>query len=902
MNSSNRSHTLRPDFELLFESTPVPYLLLRPDLTILAVNEAYLQATKATREMLLDRGLFEAFPDNPAAPAATGVRNLSASLSRVLRNKAPDKMPVQKYDIPVRGSESGEFEERYWDPVNTPVLDRAGDVVCILHSVVEVTEQVRKQQAVESSEAHFRQIADAIPQIVWSTLPDGFHDYFNKQWYEFVGRSADSAMGDEWTKVFHPDDIEGAWKRWQHSLATGAPYEAEFRLCHRSGKYRWVLGRALPVRNEAGEIVRWMGTSTDIHDWKQTQEELRDAQYRLEAALTAAEIGTWNWDLKQDRIYADRNFARLFQVSEEEAHGGPVSAYLRQVHPDDVASVEAEIAKALETGSPFQHVHRLRNARGEIRYIHARAKVHHDRQGSPTWMPGVVIDITDQKLAEEAMKESEATFRTLAENIPQLAWMADSGGFIFWYNNRWFAYTGTTLEQMKGYGWEKVHHPDHVQRVVAKYREAIVEKQVVWEDTFPLRGADGSYRWFLSRAMPIRGADGKVVRWLGTNTDITAQREAEEALEHANRRKDDFLAMLAHELRNPLAPISTAAQLLKLPGQNENMVRRSSDIISRQVKHLTELVDDLLDVSRVTRGLVSIDRNEVDVKAVLNSAIEQSMPLIESRRHVLTTRLASSHPLVLGDRTRLVQVVTNLLNNSAKYTPQGGEIRLAMDVDDGHVRISVSDNGIGIDAALLPHVFELFTQAERTPDRSQGGLGLGLALVRSIAGLHGGEVTAKSDGPGKGSTFELTLPVLSKAGSVEETETADGHGHGAASPLQILLVDDNADAAQSLATLLRSQGHHVAVEADARGALEHAPEMHPDVFILDIGLPDLDGYELSRQFHARPEHKDAMYIAVSGYGQAQDKVLAKAAGFDQYFVKPVDVASLQKALQPGNRM
>jgi hypothetical protein len=258
--------------------------------------------------------------------------------------------------------------------------------------------------------------------------------------------------------------------------------------------------------------------------------------------------------------------------------------------------------------------------------------------------------------------------------------MANSDGWIFWYNNRWFEYTGTTLEEMQGWGWTKVHHPDYVDAVKAKYYSNIVERQTTWEDTFPLRSADGDYRWFLSRAVPIRDQSGQIVRWFGTNTDVTAQRHAEEALQEENRRKDDFLAMLAHELRNPLAPISTAAELLKLASHDENNVKRSSEIIARQVQHMTDLIDDLLDISRVTRGLVSIEKEEVNIKAVINSAIEQARPLIESRNHILTIRLASTNAVVLGDRTRLIQVITNLLNNAAKYTPQGGEIRLYMEM------------------------------------------------------------------------------------------------------------------------------------------------------------------------------------------------------------------------------
>jgi PAS domain S-box-containing protein len=248
---ANRYDAIAPDFQILFEATPIPYLVLTPDFTIVAANEACLQATMTTREQILGRALFEVFPDNPADPGATGVRNLRASLMRVLQNKAPDAMPIQKYDIPKHGSVEGEFEVRYWKLLNTPVFSPSGEIVYIIHCVEDVTEHVVKQQATEESEARFRQIANAMPQMVWSALPDGYLDYCNQQYYEFTGMPTGSRIGQEWSKIFHPDDLLRAREAWAHSLATGEPFEIECRLRHRSGQYHWVLARALPIRGEA---------------------------------------------------------------------------------------------------------------------------------------------------------------------------------------------------------------------------------------------------------------------------------------------------------------------------------------------------------------------------------------------------------------------------------------------------------------------------------------------------------------------------------------------------------------------------------------------------------------------------------------------------------------------------
>lgn len=305
-----------------------------------------------------------------------------------------------------------------------------------------------------------------------------------------------------------------------------------------------------------------------------------------------------------------------------------------------------------------------------------------------------------------------------------------------------------------------VHHEDRA-RIIGAHAEALNGSGAYQEVVRFNRPDSGKRIWVDSRGKVQYDRDGHPVRMRGVTVDVTERYEAELELRESNRKKDDFLAMLAHELRNPLAPISTAAEMLKLTAANDARTRKASEVISRQVKHMTTLVDDLLDVSRVTRGLVQLDTENVDVKSAVASAVEQSRPLLEARHHNLTIRTDAAPATVSGDRTRLVQVIANLLNNAAKYTPQGGEIALTVQAAIGVIEISVTDNGMGIDAKLLPQVFDLFTQAERTPDRAQGGLGIGLALVKTMVTLHGGTVKVRSAGPGTGSTFIISLPAIS---------------------------------------------------------------------------------------------------------------------------------------------
>jgi len=382
----------------------------------------------------------------------------------------------------------------------------------------------------------------------------------------------------------------------------------------------------------------------------------------------------------------------------------------------------------------------------------------------------------------------------------------------------------------------------------------------------------------------------------GSSETVTLARSINRMLDHLQRqqadlqreheRKDEFLAMLAHELRNPLAPISSAAQLLRVLFAGEPRIRQTSEVISRQVAHMTHLVDDLLDVSRVTRGLVTINKTQVELGAVVREAVEQIMPVVEARHHHLSLEIAPQPLFVSGDRTRLIQVAVNLLNNAAKYTPDGGALQVSLQEGDGQAILEVRDNGIGIGRDLLPVVFDLFTQAERTPDRAQGGLGLGLALVKKLVELHEGSVEAQSEGQGKGSVFTVRLPVLTEAVGAAPAACAATVPMPAAGR-RILVVDDNVDAAATLGMLLETAGHSVRVEHSAQGALAAASHGEFDVVLLDIGLPDMSGHELARALRGLPCCGDAALVAVSGYGQAQDRRMSEEAGFAAHLVKPV---------------
>jgi len=367
-------------------------------------------------------------------------------------------------------------------------------------------------------------------------------------------------------------------------------------------------------------------------------------------------------------------------------------------------------------------------------------------------------------------------------------------------------------------------------------------------------------------------------------------------LERADRQKNEFLSMLAHELRNPLAPIRTAVDVLRLKGEGHPEIEWAREIISRQTSHLVRLVDDLLDVSRITGGKIRLDLEVLDAAAVVSAAVETSRPLIEESGHQMSASLPEEPLWVRCDRVRLAQVLSNLLNNAAKYTQPGGLIRLEVDRSELHAVFRVSDNGIGISAEMLPKVFDLFSQSERSIDRSQGGLGVGLTVVKRLVEMHGGRVEVASNGPGTGSEFTVRLPVLEAPPDGCVVTDSPSENRSPESPLRVLVVDDNADAAESLAWLLKHRNHKVGTAHDGRRAVQLAQEFRPQVVVLDLGLPELDGYEVARQLRKSEATRGALLIALSGYGQQEHRRRSSEAGFDYHFVKPLDFAALQRIL------
>lgn len=507
----------------------------------------------------------------------------------------------------------------------------------------------------------------------------------------------------------------------------------------------------------------------------------------------------------------------------------------------------------------------------------------------------LTAQIAERQAAEEQRRQSEKVYRAVGESIDFGIWITDAEGRCTYASDSFLKLTGLTQEQCDTFGWTTLLHPEDLEATLAAW-QSCVRTNGPWYREHRILGVDGQYHPVLAQGVPVLHEDDSIQGWAGINLDISRLKQTEEALRLADRRKDEFLATLAHELRNPLAPIRNAAELLSVPSASEQQRQWSRDVIARQVNHMALLLDDLLDVSRITRGRMELRREFVRLSQIVNAAIETARPLIEARRHSLAIHLPPGEDLGLNvDPLRLSQAMSNLLTNAAKYTAPGGRITLTAAIDEGGLRLDVADTGIGLAPGAASRIFEMFTQVEGAAAHSQGGLGIGLALVRGLVELHGGTVTAASAGLDLGSCFNIRLPpsalishMPDRGIAPEGLLAATGGGHA------VLVVDDNRDGADSLGLMLNAMGYAAHVAYGGESALQLAERLRPRIAILDIGMPDLDGYEVARRLRSTEWGRRMQLVALTGWGQKEDIDRAREAGFDLHLTKPLNVAKLQR--------
>ncbi|MES2686312.1 MAG: PAS domain-containing protein [Pseudomonadota bacterium] len=746
------------DIQRFFRHMPGPFLVLKPDadFTIVGASEDYLRATHTT-DAIFGRPLFEVFPDNPGLAGADGVSKLAASLERVRTTGAPHTMAVQRYDIPLPPHKGGGFEERYWAPVNSPVLGDSGEVQYLIHRVEDATARAKR---------------DAV--AILESITEGFFT-LDRQWrFDFVNREAHRILGRE------PGSL--------------------------SGQVLWEVYPGL----EGTEFER------SYH---------RTMFDRETSSFTA-------YYPHQDRWYDVTTFP---------APEG-VSVYFR-----NVTAQKTMEARQLELIAESERQRRI--------------------------------------------------YETALDSTPDFVYVFDLDHRALYANSALLKTWGVTEVRGKTWmdlGYEQWHADMHDREL-----DQVITTRAPIRGEIPFTGTGGRriYDYIFA---PVFGADGEVVAVAGTTRDVTDRQKADQSmreqaarLAESDRSKDEFLATLSHELRNPLAPLRNSIALLRRSAPGDERAAPIHAMMERQVNHLVRLVDDLLELSRISRGTLSLRTARVELATVVRNAVETAHPLVQAAGHELVVELPAGPVWLDGDEVRLVQILANLLDNAVKYTESGGRIAIRAQVQGETVAISVSDNGIGIAPDALPRMFEMFSRGERDSARTQGGLGIGLALSRRLAEMHHGSLDARSGGIGQGSEFTVRLPVAEVAQSIAGGPAGST---GELDQTRVLVVDDNHDAGDSLAMILEMLGAEVRVARGGAEALDLFAAFQPTVMLLDIGMPGMNGYDVARAIRSGHPGHPVVIVALTGWGQDEDRRRSAEAGFDHHLVKPAELNALQDLL------
>ncbi len=631
----------------------------------------------------------------------------------------------------------------------------------------------------------------------------------------------------------------------------------------------------------------------------------KDVLAQMEDAVIA-------FDVDDHVIFMNPAAERQYTRSSSQALGRPRSDLYQEVWPDNVEKIHPRRDLARVRAHRWQSIHVA--AEGQALHVESTLSRLQDANGEPIGSLVVIRDISARIQAEETLRAAtqalalrERQFSTLVENSPDILSRFDRGLRHLYVSPAIAGVVDVRPEDFIGRTHAEVGMPAALVESWRSALESVFATGEVCRTKFTLIAKDGVDRTFSARLVPEYAVDGSIESVLSIAVDVTEQeavdaalRESQRRLEDADRRKDEFLATLAHELRNPLAPIRNAVQIMRL-SDDVAMQHNARGIIERQLRQMVHLVDDLLDVGRITQGKVELRRESADVTAIIQSAIETSRPVIDTGRHQLTVRLAPLRSMIVdADVTRLSQIVANLLNNAAKYTPEGGRIEVAAERDGDDALITVRDSGVGIPAEMLPRVFDMFAQVDRTLDRAQGGLGIGLALVKSLVELHGGSVEAQSAGAGAGCTFSVRLPLVASGQEDQPSAALPVSDPDFGVDVRVLVVDDNVDHADSLSQFLLMLGYRTRIANDGLEAVRVADAFLPHVALLDIGLPGISGTEVARAIRTRPWGREVLLIALSGWGQDEDRRRSAEAGFNHHFVKPVDIDALTELLAPLN--
>jgi PAS domain S-box-containing protein len=775
-----------------------------------------------------------------------------------------------------------------------PVRDGDGRVTGFVGFNYDISDRKRAEEALRRTTEQLQIVTDSMAAPVTRCSRDFRYLWVSKTYADWINRPASEIVGRSILDVIGRQAFTRLRPHFEKVLS-GQVVRYEDRIQYRGIGERWISAVYSPTRGADGVPDGWVAVVLDVTERKRMEETLRESEQRFARFMNHLPGLAWIKDLEGRYVYANEAAMNAFGRTRDQLYGQTDD----EVFPPETAEqFKQNDRKALTNETAVQVFETLEHPDGIVHHSVVSKFPVLGPDGSPSLVGGMAIDITDRLRAENVLVESEERFRQLAENINEVFWMTDP-------QTTQLLYISPAYERVWGRSCQSLYenprsfmdavHPEDQERV----RIAVLENQSRGEQTdkeYRVVRPDGSIRWVRDRAFPVKDAVGQFYRLVGIIDDFTERKLAEEALKEADRRKDEFLATLAHELRNPLAPIRNGLQIMRLAGNDHGAVEQARTMMERQLQHFVRLVDDLLDLSRISRGKIELHKERIELAAVVDSALETYDPLIKQYDHELIVTVPDRPLYVDADKTRLAQALCNLLTNAAKFSDRGGRIWLTAGQQGSDAVVSVKDTGVGIPPHMLPKVFEIFTQVDRSLEKSHGGLGIGLSIVKRLVEMHGGTVEARSEGQGMGSEFLIRLPVVL---SLVQGQEQDGEDQRLARPLarhRILVVDDNVDSAHSLAMMLDLMGNEVRTAHDGLEAVAAAAAYRPDLILLDLGMPKLNGYEACRRIREQSWGKGILIAAVTGWGQEENRRRSQEAGFDHHLIKPVGLNAVEKLL------